>query len=390
MESPQSDALLRVVHEGWDHLRKQRPLAAWACWQNVIRADPEHQAALSALKTLANAPTLPAIAKSTLRFRSPAANRRDRWSQILAGGDLSDLDAASEVFAELAENDPEDSAASYNRALCLAWQGRNRAAIAALDQVVRRSAIDNSEGAIDAWSVAELLRQGGGAEDLADDLSHALAIALDPSFDGDPSGHAIEDWIADLAAAGQLRPIDPRSGIPTSASPASGTVFEWLDRPMPPPSEDLAPSQLPWVAAILIRTPDGLRLSSPVAANLKRIESQLPWRGERLSTPLPLTMLDAAAWTFRMPAGLDESTQRWLASSAVAQYYEEVWTAQPRHGLKGKTPAEAGKSSDPGDRIRLEAIVRFREQVAAASPPAQALEVSYNFERLRARLGLQA
>ena len=38
-----------LVHEGWDHLRSQRPLAAWASWQRALRVEPDSTAAPQAL-----------------------------------------------------------------------------------------------------------------------------------------------------------------------------------------------------------------------------------------------------------------------------------------------------------------------------------------------------
>src|SRR5262245_50183615 len=37
--------VLALVHRGWDHLRLQRPLAAWASWQQALRLAPEDRAA---------------------------------------------------------------------------------------------------------------------------------------------------------------------------------------------------------------------------------------------------------------------------------------------------------------------------------------------------------
>ena len=47
MPSPtDADAeVLAWVHRGWDQLRLQRPLAAWAAWQRALRIKPRDPAA---------------------------------------------------------------------------------------------------------------------------------------------------------------------------------------------------------------------------------------------------------------------------------------------------------------------------------------------------------
>src|SRR5262245_41257297 len=122
---PSADALA-LVHRGWDHLKLQRPLAAWACWQRALRIAPDDPAASQALDRLATADDLPAAARAVYRFRAPTNTaRRARWDERFRGRDLQDLDIAAGAFRDLAEADPTDSAAWYNRALCLSWNGLN-------------------------------------------------------------------------------------------------------------------------------------------------------------------------------------------------------------------------------------------------------------------------
>ena len=33
------ESAMEIIHEGWDHLRSRRPLAAWASWQRALRLD---------------------------------------------------------------------------------------------------------------------------------------------------------------------------------------------------------------------------------------------------------------------------------------------------------------------------------------------------------------
>ena len=111
---------------------------------------------------------------------------------------MSRLETAATVFADLAEADPADSAARFNQALCLAWLGRNREAIEAVDRAVALDATERFELAVDAWTLAEVLRFGGGAEELADDLDCAIVVPWDAVLDGDPT---------ELDDLGLIRPL---------------------------------------------------------------------------------------------------------------------------------------------------------------------------------------
>src|SRR4051812_48829797 len=107
---PPNDEALARVHEGWDHFRLQRPLAAWASWQRALRVEPDSRAAQQALAFLADAPDLPAEARAVHRFRAPRdAVRRTLWNRRLGRRDLDDLAEAAEAFAALADDDPRDA-----------------------------------------------------------------------------------------------------------------------------------------------------------------------------------------------------------------------------------------------------------------------------------------
>src|SRR5579875_839121 len=166
------DSALAMVHEGWDHLRAGRPLAARASWRRATCSDGGSAAAAQALERLEKSGDLPAAARVAYRFRGPSdPGRRAAWDARLRGpgADVSggngrdapfgtDLAATADVFGRLAAEDPGDAGAWYNRALCLAWLGSNREAIAALDRVVELEANLSPGRAVEAWTLAELLR----------------------------------------------------------------------------------------------------------------------------------------------------------------------------------------------------------------------------------------
>jgi hypothetical protein len=360
------------VHRGWEHLRLQRPLAAWACWQQALRLDPGQDAARQALDVLAHTGELPAAARASYRFRGPTdEGRRARWDAALRDRDLSDLGEAAIVFERLADADSDDAPAWFNLALCRAWLGANVAAIAALDELITVSAPSDFEAAVSAWMLAEVLRHGAGAEALADDFDYRLTLPWRPE-DGDPTALAKPPaMIRPLA-----NPLDP-----ALTEQAGAGIFEWVE---PPRFEEALPHAL----ATLVLLPGALRLSTPDPDHLPTLRATLDALGrpiEPTRAPLPLRLLDAAAWTFRFPAGLDEADRPRLAAEAIASYYEERWILHPRTGLVGR-PVDAAQG-DAADRARLEAVIRIREQLAAR-PRFAPLACGDDFDRLRLRLGL--
>ena len=382
---------LILVQQGWSQLFLQRPLAAWACWQRVLRADPENTAAREAIDLLEVTEELPHPARANPKFRSPADdNARDRWNATFRGRDLSDLDLATQVFADLTRSTPDDAAAAFNLALCLAWKGENRPAIAALDLSLASDPDDSA--AVASWMLAEVLRQGAGAEDLADDLSCALEITIDDA----------DVWLDALESVAILmRMPDPIAPDTQQLAFPEAQAFEWLDRPMPDGDDSLAVGDLPRVLASVILLPDRLHLSSPDPRDLQQIEAklaELPLAEgieiDRRSTPLPLILLDAAVWRFRLPEDIDQETRSRLTREAVERYFEDQWVLKPRIGLADDnetaiSPRELAWQigEDRAARLRLSAVIQMREAIAAR-PRSEPLYAGYPFDRLRRRLGL--
>jgi tetratricopeptide (TPR) repeat protein len=368
-----SDAL-PLVHEGWDHLKHERPLAAWASWQRALRVDADQPAARQALDRLAGSPELPATARKEYRFRTPAdPARRARWDAAFRGRDLSDLTEAASAFAALAADDPTDPDAPYNQALCLAWLGRNVEAIEALDRSVRAGAAGDFDAAASVWTLAGVLRQGGGAEERADEFSYAIEIP------------------GPLPAAFARNVVLRR--LPTPGEPAHDhvTVDEWLDRDWP---EDhggpLHLDDVPRVVAIVLSTGRSVRFSatSPegidtVALALRRLGLDPP---SPVRTPLPVSRLDAAAWSIRLPTWVDEETRHRIYRENVEDFFENRWDMRQRRGLGDFSPFAAA-SGDAAARAKLEGTVRLFEELAAR-PAAVELYQGYPFDRLRRRLGL--
>jgi tetratricopeptide (TPR) repeat protein len=390
-DSAPNEAILALVHEGWENLKRQRPLAAWACWRRALRLEPEQPAAVHALHVLANAADLPDAARVEYRFLTPGEGLRETWDACFRGRDLEDLEIAATAFGELADANPGDSHARFNQGICLAWLGRNAEAIAVIDQAVRVLATTEPDTGVDAWALAEVLRQGAGAEHLADDLSHVFHLAWTPGRD--PA------WFLDDRADVRAipNPIDPVTGEPKLSE---ARIYEWLDRPWlaEPTSELASTADLRRVRATVVRLPGSLRLSGtdPVLleeafVEVTRLAGDRVASSRREASPIPLAFLDAAVWAIRMPPGLDEDAQARLNRSAVERYYETVWLLRPRQGLDGKSPLDAARLASEGDpiaRVKLAGVIQLREQLGRRKSTAL-LYQGYPFDRLRRRLGLE-
>lgn len=372
-----------LFEEGREHFRLQRPIAAWASWRRALGFVPNFSPALQALESLEQADQLPVTARTPLRFAPPASPmRRRHWDKAFKRLDLEDLSDATQAFAALASDDPNDDDACYNHAVCLAWLGRNPEAIAALRHVVALRAEHRFEQAVSAWVLAEVLRQGVGAETLADDLAYAWTLRCDDA--------AIEAW---LVATPGLRSVAAAPG-----SREGPMAYTWLDRDVPAARDDLRIEDIPRVLAQVLRFPGTLRVSSPDPIMLDRVYAQiLAAFGQRIepvgreAVPLPLPLMDAAVWNFRLPAEIAPETERRLRREVVEHYYEDAWIHEARHGLDGLTPLAVSQSAREGNataRAQLSAVVRFREQLGAR-PWTANLYQGYPFDRLRRRLSLK-
>ncbi len=390
-ETPRTDPALALVHEGWDHMKRQRPLAAWASWQRALRIEPGHGAATHALNVLAGAGDLPEAARVDRKFLTPRGDAaRGRWDARFRGQSLEELAVAASAFGGLADDDPADGRARFNQGLCLAWLGRNADAVAALDRAVHALAAEEPETAVDAWTLAEVLRHGAGAEGRADDLNHFLVATWTP---GDPDPADFLDGRPDVVT--MPSPIDPETG---GARP--GAFHEWLDRPPiegPPPAEPTL-ADVRRVRCHALRAPGSLRLSGHDPLELESAFAEVVGRGgdrvasvRRESRPLPIPLLDHAIWwAVRPPRDIEREAAGRINREVVERFYEGSWLLKARIGLDGRSPIDAGRAASDGDpvaRAKLAAVVRLREQLGARPSSAHFYQ-GYPFDRLRRRLGL--
>ncbi len=386
------------VREGWAMLASHRPHAAWAIWQSVLQEFPGEPAARAALDTLAAATDLPEVARKPLRFLPPADEAsRKRWDKALrirlASSETPAAAAPADAalaFRSLLDDAPDDTAALWNLAVCQAWMGTNRSAVESLDRYVELSVGRSPDRAADAWTLAELLRHGAGAEDLADSLKLSAPIP-DAILRSSISA-------GDLASAfGPLVRYDA-AGVPRSAQQFSAVddsgIFaaDILSQPVPAAGDSYARL----VASVVASGPTA-RISAPAdpASGLFFRELRDQWQfltdGESIPgieiSVLPIAMLDAAAFRFHLSESHSDPQRKALTHEAIATYFEAEWIDQPRHGLGLRTPLQASTLATPVLKARLEGIIQFHEQLARR-PGREALYAGYDFDRLRYRLRL--
>ncbi len=241
--------------------------------------------------------------------------------------------------------------------------------------------------AVEAWALAEILRQAGGAEHLSDDLRYACTFAWS------------HDRTAGLRAAfPEIRQIPaPRDPTRPEDSPGDLEVLEWLDRAFPVAETVRGESDLPRVLATVYLSAGTIRLSSPRVETLEIAEEKLRRMlgpdarpQQRVAAPLPLPFLDADVWTARMPEGLDHELAHRLIRETCEVYYENEWIHRPRQGLDGLSPLAASQEARSGDAViaaKLEAVIELREQLGSRGSSLSMYQ-GYPFDRLRRRLGL--
>ena len=289
------------------------------------------------------------------------------WDERLRSGNLGELDATAEAFADLSGADPRDSSALFNRGLCLAWGGRTsrRSRAWTARSLDAETAFPEAEA---AWLLAELLRQGGGAETAGRRLAVQLHNRLGPGSDSDPAR-------ASFLRSGGFR-------IPRTPGLAPGEdhkfeVFEWLDRPLEPELPGhLSAWRLPIVLATVFVNRKSLRLSSPRAATSTRSPtcfspgSKVVRRSiRREAAPLPLRFQDAALWIFRIPGEVEASSGEDLRG-AIEHYFENEWIHLERKGLDGRSPLGAARRRREAMRSAGQAF-RGGENARTARQPGE-------------------
>lgn len=369
------EQICRTLYKlGTCHNFQGRPLAAWACWQRALKLDAGFEPAKKAMDEfvhqnglLPNAARHGLSLKTADEFTLFNEEIGDRWESAVRAGEQLHLDDLAMAFEAVTAQEPNNAAAWYNLALARAWMGQNVQAIEALSQYVERE--NDLNLAADAWDIAEVLRMGGGAEDLSDNL---LYIAL----------YEVKDPNAFIER------LQKTKHMVVVSTPDGHRTLHWMDKEVNPDASGLPllggpPRQLAQfnmygqvleiVATNEVALRDVLVKFDLVVGETVRLETKMTRAGNS-------TTLDSEPFLiFDNNKGTPEERQA-KTLDAVRQYFEETWIHRPLRSLDGVSPIDAAQS--PRLKKRLEGLIRFRERGFARH------NVPYNFDRLRNKLGL--
>lgn len=365
-------ALLRL---GTCHNFQGRPLAAWAAWQRALKVKPGFEPAAEAIEQyIKDNHILPNAARHGLWLKSPDElavfneDRQSRWEAATARDRELRLEDLVTAFDYLAHDDTYDLAAWYNLALAHAWSGNNVKALEALDQYVKHE--NDFDAAANAWDLGEVLRLGAGAEAVSDIVTSVAFYAV----------RKPEEF---------LERIKRSRRILVMISPDRVHSFHWMSRDLEEPNSAVPllggpPRQLAQIHVhangvdlVATRT-EALREARRGFEELMGPTLQFVDEEERPGT---LETLDAEPFLIAGSGKISDDERQQQQRAAVQQYFEDEWIHRPLRSLGGLRPINAAQS--PEYRKKLEGIIRFRERNFAR------FDVSYSFDRLRNKLGLE-
>ena len=292
------------------------------------------------------------------------------WDRALARthGKLADAVAA---FQTLVKEDENDAAAWYNLALSQAWNGDNAAAVDALERYVQLE--PDERQAAEAWALGEVLLLGQGMEDRSDFVEHSVVVPL-------ANPQAFVSYLSELEQEGMLfgARVDQEQGVLSALL---------LQKPGPALTAELEAQQAPKFACHLVMMGNMLRLWS---TSKERVEEQYRLMHQKLGAALtephwlrgPAKFQDLLVEHFIFPRVV--SGDKEAASAQLRKHLEteleETWIQRPRRSLANVPPLDA--AGHPHLRKRLRGLILFLEDAGAM------IKLTYDFERLRRKLGL--
>lgn len=374
--SPEARDQLSQIYQmiGENELKLNRPVAARVAFQIALHHQPADPNLRQAVEALSSDQTgSPAVARHDYQFQGPPASlpaeRRAAWDQALAGAATGKLSDAAQAFDQLAQSDPDISAAWYNLGIVRSWLGDNRGAIEALG---RYAELEPDEARVAAaWALAEVLRFGYGMEDQADYVEYSYLFRM-----RDP--RPVVAFLQDLERQRRFLLMQTRE----DQFFVVGLILEATTGL----TEEHQASRLPRLGAYLLISNEILRLSHTNPEAVDHIRTELREKaGGALSEPQlgrgPATMSDVFADALVFPTGsISEEAGRDRVREHMRHHYEEAWVHQPRRSLDGVAPVDA--AGHPVLRKKLRGVIQFLEECAAGGPH------SYDFDRLRRKLGL--
>jgi tetratricopeptide (TPR) repeat protein len=356
------------------HNYQGRPLAAWASWRRALLVSPGFTPATEAIEEFIHQNRLlPQSARHGLSLKKADEfalfneEVAERWEKAAAEGQQFHIDDLIMLFDDLVSRDPANASAWYNLGLACAWAGQNQRAMEALLKYVEREP-DLSAGA-DAWDLAEVLRMGAGAESLSDNMLYSALYQMENP----------EEFVQRLQNSKRLMVV---------ATPDGHRTLHWMDKEVQPdgaavpiiggPPRQLAQLNLVGGALEVVATnaeslAEVRRQFDPLMEGVVRFHAADSYPGT------PMTLDSEPFLVFDDPK-LPEEERQQRTLQEVRRYFEEVWLHRPLKALDQVAPIDAAQSAKL--KSRLEGVIRFRER------NFEVRGLSYNFDRLRNKLGL--
>ncbi len=354
---------------------RHNPVAARSALSIMIHCQPgEAQFRESMEGLFGSASRLPECARHEYTFLSPSASidpvRRQAWDQVLGDGLTPRLGALAEAFTTLTQQDENDAAAWFNLGLVQGWLGQNQKAIESLERYLALETDDAR--ASRAAALSEVLRCGEGMEDLSDYREFRVEYQIrDPQV--------LLATLQDMANNQRL------VQVPTQQE---GTLAAMIFQPTTSGvlTAGATGPRLACLAGYLLIFGAQMRLWSPLQDALNQLRQEF---SERVALGIHqvhesishIQFADVLAPALSLPVGENpaEGTKRVLEHAK--HYLEDTWVHRPLRSLGGLTPTDA--ATQPGARRKLLGLIQFMQDCSALG-----IIKEYNFDQLRARLGL--
>lgn len=368
---------------GQIELRRNHPVAARYALQQMARFHANDQDFMTAWdETFGKNSRLPLVARREYRLEGADPKRSPAWKSAFDSARSGRLAEAEKAFAELAAVPKPDPLAWYNLGLLRAWLGNNRGAVEALDKYVETERDENR--AAEACALAEVLRFGEDMADSADFQQHVTNIRF---RDGNIVSSLLEEW----QRSGRMIAfrVDQERGFFTAL------LLEEVSQLIGAAAAPAAPlgSYVVIVGPMMSVWHTNAESMAKIAAEVEQhlgatIVDKRSSVGPAQFGDVVIEAMLFPTYGQKVPDLLDRIAVR------AASFFEETWAHRPLKALAGNTPIDA--AGHPVLRRKVLGAILFLEQCFQGTAPRRVdgdrhePSPSYNFNRLRHKLGLDA
>jgi tetratricopeptide (TPR) repeat protein len=365
------DALAQAYSIIFDcEMRCARPVAAHAALEQLLHLQPGNEELRASFENIFGEKSrLQEAARKRYELHKAAPSRREVWNRLV-GGTAARLSELAKAFENVTKDDAGDGPAWFNLALVRAWLGENQTALEALDHAIE---LEDEQAAVEAATLAEVLRCGYAMEELSDYHEYSSYMQI---RNPEPINALLREW----AQSNRLIPIPvDQEGV------FSAIVLELTTSGLVTAGRPAADAGV--LGGYLFVVNNILRVTSPVKEPFTRLREEMR---KKLALPLnelqervgPIPLHEVVSEALIFPVGQvepGEAAKRVL--DHASRFYEETWIHRPRRSLNNIAPVDAVGS--PRLRRKLLGIIAFLQQCAQGGMLAE-----YDFDRLRRKLGV--